>query len=253
MPERQQGATEETLLNYPVFDNLSLMRKMIPLKNGLLLIFVGHFGFYSFGQNILSNNCDSAILTEKELLKCRIDSVYIEDIFVRTNFISAFKTQLLPKYKPIRTSLSIPGELMLEVREFKKIYDSVLNQKVTLFEKEMDRNQLYVQPKAYINSILAFQLFKFFPDVYAILLNEIHLELKPRTTHQNFQKYKGMFEKMIQSIPPTLYQKLSEVTTKMQAEQARLPQKGMMWLFQGSIPEGYRQQCNIVNFLLWTE
>jgi len=214
---------------------------------------VSHIAICSFGQKILPNTCDNTILSEEELRKCTLDSVWLTDISMKVNYITAVKTQLLPKYRSIRNSISMPEDLLQLVRELKKVYDSVLNTKTDQYEKDMDKNQLYVQPKAYIHSLLSFQLFKFYPDVYAILLNPIHLQLRPKTSHQEFERYQRMFDKVVHSIPGELDEKLSAITSQMSEEESRLPQHEMMWPLQAKIPSEYRKKCDIVGFLMWTE
>ena len=217
------------------------------------MVLMSHIATCSFGQKILPNNCDSSILTMDELRKCKLDSVWLMDISIKINYIEALKTQLLPKYRSIRRSISVPEALLQHVRQLKKVYDSLLNVKTDQYEKDMDKDQLYVQPKAYISSFLSFQLFKFYPDVYAILLNEIHLDLRPITSKQELERYKRIFDKVVQSIPDTLYEKLSETTVQMWKDESRLPQEGAIWALQGIIAEDYRKKCNIVNFLMWTQ
>ena len=225
---------------------------MIPFKICSLLILLTHIDVHSIGQTILPNTCDSTILTKEELRKCRLDSAWTtKDISIKVNYIAAFKTQLLPKYKSIRNSISVPQELLQQVRELKKVYDSVLDGKTDQYEKDMDKNQLYVQPKAYIHSLLSFQLFKFYPDVYAILLNGVHLELRPVTSQKEL--YKRMFDHLVESIPATLNEQLSKITIQMKADENKLPQEGVIRVLQGMIAEDYRRQCDIVNFLMWTE
>jgi len=223
------------------------------LKSFSVLVLMSHIATCSFGQKILPNNCDSAILTMDALRKCKLDSVWLMDISIKVNYITSLKTQLLPRYRPVRKSISMPEAVLQHVRELKKAYDSVLSVKTDQYEKDMDKNQLYVQPKAYISSFLSFQLFKFYPDVYAILLNEIHLDLRPTTSRQEFERYKRMFDKLIQSIPRALDEKLSEITGQMWKDESRLPQQGAIWPLQGMIAEDYKKKCNIVNFLMWTE
>jgi hypothetical protein len=118
----------------------------------------------------------------------------------------------------------------------------------------MDRNQKYVQPKAYLSSLLSFQLFRFYPDIYAILLNDIHLQLTPKSTSKEQKLYRQLCEKIIHYVPAGLHQKLIKITNELNTENNILLEQGNVTkMFQGLIQEGCRSNCDIINFLLWTE
>ena len=207
----------------------------------------------SYGQTIRPNICDSTLLTQEAYEKCQSDSAWSVDLLVKSNYITKFKTGLLPKYRIQRKGLSIPFTLQESLQQLKIVYDSVLNKKLSVFMKEMDRNQNYVQPKAYLSSLLSFQIFRFYPDVYAILLNDIHLALSPTTTIEEQKKYQQLFSNTLHSIPPDLYQKLLKISGDLTAEHAELLDQGFTQLFRGAILEKDRTQYDIVNFLLWAE
>ena len=218
------------------------------------LLFLFNFFFVdTYGQEIVANTCDSTFLTKKEYEKCKSDTAWTADILIKTNYIIEFKTAVLPKYRLIRRDLNIPLTLQKSLQQLKIIYDTVLIKKLSQFQTEMDRNQKYVQPKAYLSSLLSFQMLTFYPDIYAILLNDIHLQLKPKSTSEEQKLYKQLFDKTVKSISLDLYRKLIKITNKLSIDNNKLMEKGITKMFQGSIQEGYRNQCDIINFLLWTE
>lgn len=218
-----------------------------------LLIFFNFFLVDTYGQEIAVNTCDSTVLTKEEYEKCKSDNAWTADILIKTNYIIKFKTSLLPKYRLLRRGLIIPPKLQKPLEQLKLVYDTILHKKTSLFQTEMDRNQGYVQPKSYISSLLSFQVLQFYPDVYAILLNEIHLDLAPKSTIGEQKLYKQFFDKSLEAIPTDLYQKLIKITNELSADNNKLMEQGFTKLFQGSIQEGYRSQCDIINFLLWSE
>jgi len=218
-----------------------------------LFILFNLFILETSGQEIISNICDSKLLTKQEYEKCKSDSVWTADIINITNYIINFKTDLLPKYRLLRRELNIPTTLQESLQQLKIAYDTVLIKKLSIFQIEMDKNQKYVQPKAYLSSLLSFQIFKFYPDIYAILLNDIHLQLTPKTTSEQQKIYKLRFDETVNLIPNDLYQKLLKITNEFNTDNNKLIEKGVARLFQGSIQEVYRNQCDIINFLLWTE
>lgn len=221
-----------------------------------LLIFLIHSFTFSdalFGQDFKANICDSILLTKSAFEKCKLDSVITTDIIIKTNYISSLKTQLLPKYRSERRNLKIPESVTKAVKKLRDIYDSTLQFKLNVFESDMDKNQNFVQPKAYISSLLSFRLFIFYPDVYAILLNDIHLELRPKTFANDLNSIKNLFNSLLDQIPSKLYDSLFDITNKFQAEKSKLLNNDPIELFQGNIDKDYRAKCNIVNYLLWID
>ena len=225
---------------------------MRPLIVKLIILF-NFFLVNTYGQEIAANTCDSTFLNKKEYEKCKSDNAWTSDILIKTNYIIKFKTSLLPKYRLIRRNLNIPATLQKSLEQLKIIYDTVLNKKLSLFQTEMDRNQKYVQPKAYLSSLLSLQILKFYPDIYAILLNDIHLQLMPKSTIEQQKMYMQLFDKAIESIPVELYQKLIKITSELNRDNNILLEQGVIKMFQGSIQESYRIQCDNLNFLLWAE
>ena len=225
---------------------------MIPSIIKLIVLF--HFFIVnSYGQEIITHTCDSTLLTRTEYEKCQSDTAWAADIFIKTNYIIKFKTELLPKYRLVRRDLYIPATLQKSLQQLKILYNTVLDKKLSRFQTEMDRNQQYVQPKAYLSSLLSFQVFKFYPDIYAILLNEIHLEMIPTTTREDQRMYMKLFDRAIESIPVDLYKKLVKITNELNADYNKIMKQDVTKMFQGTIQEGCRRQCDIINFLLWSE
>ncbi len=218
-----------------------------------ILFLFNFFLVNTYGQGIVANTCDSTLLTKKEYEKCKSDTAWTADILIQTNYIIKFKTELLPKYRIIRRDLNIPPTLQKSLQQLEIIYDTVLNKKLSVFQTEMDRNQKFVQPKAYLASLLSFQVLKFYPDIYAILLNDIHLQLTPKSSSEEQKLYKQLFDETVKSIPVDLYQKLLKITNELSIDNNELMGQGVTKMFQGSIQEDYRSQYDIINFLLWTE
>ena len=223
------------------------------MKPVIFLFIVTILSVSTFSQQFLLNVCDSSILTKEEYEKCKIDSVWTNDIIVKTNYISVFKTELLPKYKLQRQKIQMPKDLEALIKRIKYVYDSTLNHKLNVWEKEMDMNQKYIQPKAYISSLLSFQLFKFYPDVYAILLNDIHLKLRPQSSTNHIKNNRELLERINKKIPAGLYRELLKIATEFQVDKFKLTKGSTIELFQGVKPDAYTVSCNIINFLMWTE
>jgi hypothetical protein len=207
----------------------------------------------TLSQQLSLNSCDSTILNKEEFEKCKIDSVWTKDIIIKMNYISSLKTGLLPKYKVQRLKIHMPQDLKVLVKQIRHLYDSTLNHKLAIWEKEIDMNQKYVQPKAYISTLLSFRLFKFYPDVYAILLNDIHLNLKPKTSSAQIENFRELFVRIITKMPKDLYQEILKITTEFHADKLKLTNELPLEMFQGNRQDPYIISCNIINFLIWTE
>ncbi len=195
--------------------------------------------------------CDSTIMAGAEFAKCTLDSVYDADIVMRVNYISFLKTQVLPYYRKSRLSISVPSELKEDLKLLRKIYDSTLTFKIDYYCRDMDRNQSYLQPKAYIASLLAFETLKFYPDVYAILQNPIHQQLTPKTTYAQQDQYRQLIEKVHKAIISLDNPSLWELVQSL--ERKKSSYKTPSLLFQGLQSEEERSVYEVVNFLLWTE
>lgn len=218
-----------------------------------LSILLSLFLANAYGQKIITNTCDSLLLTKVEYEKCKRDTAWNEDFSVKVNYIINYKTALLPKYRLIRRTINLPPKLEASIKKLKLVYDSILNIKLSVIEKDMDRNQKYVQPKAYLSSILSLQIFKFYPDVYAILLNDLHLSLNPRTTKQEKIFFEQYFNEALQAIPISIMNKLENITSALKVDESKINNQQIIFMFQGEIPTAYRKQCDIINFLLWME
>lgn len=217
------------------------------------IIFLTLISFDTNGQSFVANSCDSSKLTKQEFEKCMADTAWKKDIIITANYITNLKTNLLPNYRKIRKELILSEDLLTSLRLLKTTYDNVLNNKLTTFQIEMDKNQKYLQPKAYLSSLLSLQTFRFYPDVYAILLNDIHLQLKPKTSIAGLNSYNKLVDKVYRSIGTDLHQKLEEITTTFTDDNHKLKADGFSPQFQGTQSEAEIKKYRIINFLLWAE
>ena len=219
----------------------------------ILTISVLAFSLKVQSQNIHSNNCDSSILTREEYEKCISDTIYNNDIIARINFISFIKTELLPKFRIERKNFIFSDAVNHDAKILKNIYDSTLNFKLHHNSSNADRHQKYLQPKAYITTLLAMETFKYYPDVYAILLNSIHLILNPKTDFNQMLHVQKLHEKIYASLPAPLIDKIQHITSAMKSERASFNKDYPFDMFQGAVDEEKRKQYDVINFILWTQ
>ena len=219
----------------------------------ILTISVLAFSVQVQSQNIYTNYCDSSILTKEEYEKCIGDSIYNNDIIARVNYISFLKTELLPKFRIERKTFIFSDAVNRDARILKSIYDSTLNFKLHHNSSNADKHQKYLQPKAYITTLLAMETFKFYPDVYAILLNNIHLILKPKTDYNQMLHIQKLHDKIYASLPTPLIDKIQHITSAMKYEKASFTKDFPFDIFQGAVDEEKRKQYDVINFILWTQ
>ncbi len=202
-------------------------------------------------QLLKANVCDSQLLSKEEYVLCVQDSAWTEDIPIKINFIATFQTQLLPKYWLERQKIKLPKELSNLLPKFRNLYDSILNNKIQFFSKVVDRNRMYVQPKSYLSTMLSLELFRLYPDVYAILLNDIHLQVRPKTSPKDFLRYHQYFDSIIAIIPENLYAQLAITVSSFHKEKIKFVNKQNIFPFQGTLEKSLREKYDIVSFLLW--
>ncbi len=219
----------------------------------ILLLICLTCAFQGKGQSLVANHCDSSILTKQEYEKCKGDTIYNKDIIARTNYIVFLKTELLTKYREQRKGLILPDVVKMDLKALKAIYDSTTNYKLQRITSEMDRNQKYVQPKAYIASLLALEPFKFYPDIYAILLNEIHLSLNPKTDLNHMKQVQALVDKIYSSLSTDMKDKVQQISLGLITERRAYTKGYFLDMFQGSIGDKERSKYNVINFLLWEE
>lgn len=222
------------------------MKYLIALNITILIIFC----FKGMTQQYLPNYCDSAVLTEKQLAKCRLDSNFNTDLTLKINYTIELQTKILPSYRKIRSDLELTPKLNEKVKKVKYIYDSTLNYKLSVYESSMFKNKQYIQPKAYISTLLSYQLFRFYPDSYAILLNPVHLNLLPKTPENKMSEISDLLLE-IQGL-------LEAQTDKRYLSSAQEIEKAInslkyLRLLQGDPQSDLKNLCNIVNFLIWSE
>ena len=133
----------------------------------------------------------------------------------------------------------------------KQLYDSTLTEKAKIFMRDMDRNQKYLSPLSYVNSLLAFETFRIYPDVYAILINPIHLELNPKTTTYQQDNFNRLVSKIYMLVTEWNDPSIVEIAKPLTKEKRQFSKS--LDMFQGVIDEEERYAYDIINFLLWTE
>jgi hypothetical protein len=203
-------------------------------------------------QTHRARECDTTILSKDEIRWCSLDSVYNSSIPALTKFYVSLKSSILPKYRLVRRKLSLSDSLKQQVLSAKKVYDSVFSAKFMRWIYDMDRNQKFVAPRAFMASEMAMLYYKFYPDVNAILLNDIHLNLNPKTSWHDQDSFKLMVDRIYQSIPHPMLSEIAKIVAerRKEIELAGLP---LIPFSQSLATDEQKTKFDIVNFLIWME
>ncbi len=91
-----------------------------------------------------------------------------------------------------------------------------------VYERELEQNQRYVQPKAYLSTLINFHTFNLYPDVYALLLNDVHRNLNPVTKRGTQEVYMRKFDVLLKKIPGKFMIEIGKITKQMAVEKIKI-------------------------------
>ncbi|MBW0176373.1 hypothetical protein [Sediminibacterium sp.] len=217
----------------------------------LIFAFVAH---KCNAQQLLQNGCDTSFMGKETYQKCMEDSLYASMINQAIDHFTFIKTTILPKFRKQRRELSIPPNIKTGIIELRRIYDSTLKHKLWEINKDMNRNMKYVSPKSNILSLLAFEHFRIYPDIYAILLNEIHLHLNPVSNKANIESINKKIDFLYITLSEHFKNTLEQIYIAMRDEKSLYESK-IQWrgTFQGNIPDKDRIKYGLIDFLIWDQ
>lgn len=186
---------------------------------------------------LLTNTCDSTILTAAEYNKCKTDTFFTENLRWVLDYIVFLKTDLFPRYRIKRKALQVPPNLQQQLKQLRQLYDSTLAYKLTVIAKDMDKGQLYVQPKAYISSVLSLEIFKFYPDINAVLFNPTHRYLNPKSNYNKMVAMQALADNIYAMLMPALRQEITTIVVSMRKERKAFAKELMLDMLQGALAD----------------
>lgn len=227
--------------------------KNIFLKTFILLLPLFALPFNSKSQSIKSNYCDKSVLSDREYERCLSDSAWNEDILIKVSYISFLKTEVLPIFRKERKKLVIQDSVQMLIVNLKRTYDSIFLNRFQLYRKQMDRNQQYVQPKAYLSSVLSFEVFNLYPDIYSVIVND-PIQAGKTSGYQNF--ITNFYTKT-----DYLYSLLDEktradvllITSKLYQHWNSRKEFKDIDMFKVELPESLKRKFDILNYLIWVD
>ena len=217
------------------------MKKSIVYLTLLLSNFV-------FSQN---GHCDQKYLNKIELEKCLKDSLWTNDVKIKIDYIVSFKTILLPKFRHTRKMIKSKMKIDIKILILSNLYDSICEIKTNQYKKDTDKNNYFIQPKSYLSTVLSLELFKFYPDISAILLNPIHQKLKPITSIESRKLFEKIINELIEEITIEQFIEISTIVKKFQIEKMNLLNSLPIELFQNNINDETKLKYDVINFLIW--
>jgi hypothetical protein len=223
------------------------------IHRALIIFFIAVSCMPAGAQIFQPGKCDSLTLTADEFRKCKLDDLFEENLVAVINYATYLKKEVLPPFRKQRQELHIPKPLKDSIRKLKAVYDSVLNYKIAGWSTDMDRNQKFVQPKAFAASLLQMELFRIYPDIYAVLLNPIHLNLRPKSDPVKVAEIEMLVERVYQSVSSALKHLLEEQSTALNKQQKAYANFNALQQFQGDVSTSKRAYYQLINYLIWIE
>ena len=223
------------------------------LKTLILLLPFFTLPFNSKPQSIKSNFCDKSVLSDKEYERCLSDSAWDKDIIIKINYLSFLKTEVFPPFRKERKKLVIQDSIQVLIANLKRTYDSVFLNRFQLYRKQMDRNQQYVQPKAYLSSVLSFELFNFYPDIFSVVMND-PIQTGKNSEHQTFiTNFYSKTDYLYSLLNEKIRADILLITSKLHQQRNSRKEFQKIDIFQGELPEILKNKFDILNYLIWIE
>ena len=215
------------------------------------------FTFFSsfLSAQFVSNNCENKILTEKEYNKCKTDSVYISDFQPRINYITSLTTKVLPKYRLIRKKTEFEQNLTEKINKLRKIYENETAKKLYTYQKDTYKSGMYVSPKSYVSTNLAFQNFILYPDTFALLINRNNLIVNPKSTKEEIDYYEKIITEIFNEISEKQKNQITTIVSELRQEKLKIQTDGPTEVLQGIgiLNEKERNKYDIIDFLIWND
>ena len=215
------------------------------------------FTFFStfLSAQFIDNNCDQKILNQKEYNKCIKDSIYKFDFAPRINYITSLTTQVLPKFREIRKKIVFGQNITEQIDNLKKIYDNEASKKVFVFQKDTYKNGMFVSPKSYVSTNLAFQNFIIYPDTFAILINQNNLLVNPKNTTKELDYFEKLINELFSKIPEKQKIEILKTVTELRIEKLKIQTDGPTEVLQGIgiLNEDERKKYDVIDFLIWND
>ena len=208
-----------------------------------------------FTAQFIKNDCDKKILTEKEYQKCLKDSIYKSDFEPRINYITTLTTKVLPKYRAIRKKIEFDHNITQKVDSLREIYNNQTEKKLYTYQKDVYKNGMFVSPKSYISTNLAFQNFMLYPDVFALLVNRNNLIVTPRNTENELECYQKLMNDLYTKLSEKQKIEIAKIVLELRRDKLEIQTEGPTEILQGIgiLNEQERNKYDIIDFLIWNE
>ena len=203
---------------------------------GIVLIFV------SF-SNLFSQNQSSALQ--------KIDSIWIQDVEEGMHVYVKFKVHLL-SLVPEEIELlleNLDSVLIADLDHLDKIYKTEVNNFKIGYSEFMLRKDDKLYGYAYLGTIIEFEKFLVFPNIYGILLNPNRLNINPKLDKGTREVCEELVNKIHDSIFTIQPKKLIEIKRFIEEFQRNAPDD-FHKINQGGLSETEKSKYKFIDFLI---
>lgn len=161
-----------------------------------------------------------------------------EDI-LKQNFVNQYIKLLDEKYQFERSKIVIPNEILSDLQNLRKEYDSKLQQ--VFPPTPTEKNAVKQAIRNY---------YSYYPDVAAIFSNRNN-QFDIKVTDEEKSKYNTMLVDLWKKIPNFLFAKVSDITDDLKEEKIQLTIPFNYDYYRNFSDDGLRKRDDVINFLLW--
>ena len=198
---------------------------------------------------------DSSDFTSKTQRKMwGYDTLFTTDIELGINYLAALHRNFLPSHKSLKDSIKnlLHTDDLAALRRIDSIYCHRLSILRAAYLGETPGFNENLPVFSHLNYVIDFEIFRFYPDLYAILLNPVQGISKKRMPYDERKDLLAAIDGLYAGTQSAVfrehgdaYRAFLDKLTKLQEKHHYRP----MW--QGSIEETEREKYQRINFLIW--
>lgn len=198
---------------------------------------------------------DSADFTSKTQRKMwGYDTLFTTDITHKINYLAALHRNFLPSHKSLKDSVKnrLDTENLAALKRIDSFYYDRLGILRAAYLGENPGFNENLPVFAHLDYVVVFEIFRFYPDLYAILFNPVQGVSKKRTPYDERKSLLAAIEGLYAGTQQTLFREHGAAYRAFLDKLSKLQKKHFYYpMWQGSIEEAEREKYNRINFLIW--
>ena len=229
------------------------------MKNRICLFIVGLISLKAIflqGQiQVPPCPLDSADFTSKTQRKMwGYDTLFIIDIELGINYLAALHRNFLPSHKSLKDSVKnlLHTDDLAALKRIDSFYCDRLSILRAAYLGETPRFNENLPVFAHLNYVVVFEIFRFYPDLYAILLNPVQGFSKKQMPYDERKDLLAAIDGLYAGTQSAIFREHSAAYRAFLDKLSKLQEKYRyhpMW--QGAIDEAEREKYHRINFLIW--